>query len=235
MEEIKSDSFKIILLGAQDENYTKLVKSLEREQLKVISVENGGDWIKGIENKSADVGIIIVTQDNFFFALNHAQSVRKINKDIPLFAFATVENAHFLTEMEEQGFDDHFFIPLNTTLFMTKLKKWFSDDDFIKRLRDMVAVPADQANATVEIKCDITSVEENGITFKSSQILSKGAEISIPESDILYFLGTGPVSLVIERSWPEEEGVYKFYAEWKSDQEKMAAAVRKWGQEQKRR
>lgn len=41
------------------------------------------------------------------------------------------------------------------------------------------------------------------------------AEVKIQNSDVLFFLGMGEISLVVEKSWAEDDNTFSAYAEWK--------------------
>ncbi len=234
METKRVDKLKLVIWGGQTELQEKLVKELSKAKIISQKVSTSNEWQTSLEKNQAQAGAIIITNDNINHALELVKNIRSKDSFVPLFVFAaSKEEGHLITEAEETGFSDHFYFPIDIDLIATKLGRYFFQEDLQKFQLIQASVPLNKSDAKVNLKCQIISVDENGLTLKSSHMLTKGVEVNINQSDILHFLGQSELKVVIEKSWAEDDQTFCSYAEWKSSPEEMANSVRKWALEMK--
>lgn len=229
------DKLKLLLWADQKELSDNLIEEMKKAKIVCQKSTTGDDWVSRLQKNNYHVGAIIMTPENFDHVMTLVQKLRLLNQEIPLFIFSsTKESANLLTEAEENGVNDHFYLPLDIDLLATKLGRYFFQSDLQKLQLGLSSVPAEKSNARLILKSHVTEIDENGITFRGPHMLTKGAVVKIQNSDILFFLGMDEISLVVEKSWAEDDNTFSAYAEWKKDPEGMASAVRKWSLEMKR-
>lgn len=235
METKRIDKLKLVLWGGTKEHQDKLCEEMSKAKIVCQKASSSDDWLQTIQRGSYHAGAIILTAENFTTVMEISKRTRSQNKDIPLFLFAaSKEDGHLLTEAEENGFNDHFYLPVDIDLIATKFGRYFFQEDLQKIQLGQTIVPKAKASARLHLKCQVVSVDENGMNLRSNHLIAKGTEIKMQNSDVLFFLGYGEITMVVEKSAAEDDNTFSVYAEWKNNPEEMANAVRKWSMEMKR-
>lgn len=179
-----------------------------------------------------------VRPDVVFINLNLSQRSRNFElleklefspeKEVIVFAVNDQVEDELLAHAIECGVHDIFVRPFDEDLISTKINRYFiSDKTQAHELRYARLTPP--LKAQVDLKFRLLSVDENGMTFKSENFISKGIHFPLASPLVADIFGQPEVFFMITKTWTSDDLKDFFvYAEPRDMSEEMSAALRRF-------
>lgn len=153
-----------------------------------------------------------------------------INPENPvvLFGYNDSSEPELLTHAIEMGFQDIFVRPYDSDIISTKLTRYYQSEKTSGHEIQYVEINP-VIKAQVKLNFKLTSVDENGFTFKGDHYVSKGTTFSQKGPLIQDIFGHESQEFMITRTWLSEDWKeYFFFAEPKDMKEQTSAALRRF-------
>lgn len=161
------------------------------------------------------------------------ESLANLDQNFLFFAYLEKIEPELLAHAIESGFQDVFARPFDADVISTKINRNIqSEGTRQKNLGYFSLSPVE--NCTFECPIQITSVDENGLRFRSPHYISKGSILPLKSKMIREIFGKDEVDFIVTQTAAESNWTgFTSYAEPRIASEEKSAALRRFLLEKK--
>ncbi len=147
---------------------------------------------------------------------------------IIIFGYNDSSEPELLAHAIETGFQDIFVRPYDADIISTKLTRYYQSEKTSGHEIQYVEINP-VIKAQVKLNFKLSSVDENGFTFKGEHYVSKGTSFTQKGPLIQDIFGSDHQEFMITRTWLSDDWKeYFFFAEPKEMKEQTSAALRRF-------
>lgn len=144
------------------------------------------------------------------------------------FGYCDAANAEIIAHAIESGIDDVFSRPFDKDIISSKISRFILNDEAQKLTLQYVPL-LNPIKASFKAKFEMTSVDENGITFKTEHFINKGTTFKARDPIINDIFDVPEIELMITKTWIGEGwNEYFSFAEVREAKDKTSASLRKF-------
>ena len=186
------------------------------------------ELIEGIKKHKPGLCFIDINLHGFASGYPLVQSLhKKYGKELTLFVVSAQSGSVAISHAVELGATDYIMKPVDSTILASKLQKFFITDGTREESLSFLEHPQGiEARLLLDLK--VLEVDELGIGFESSHLLSKGSVFYLKEDSFEFLKGSGDQLMSVSSNEAFEGSIYRGYAEFGSASEELLLKVRTW-------
>lgn len=145
-----------------------------------------------------------------------------------IFGYNDGQEPELLAHAIETGIQDIFVRPFDADIISTKITRFFQSEKTQGReIQYQELNPV--VKATVRLNYKLSSVDENGLTFKGEHYISKGTTFTQKGPLIKEIFETDSQEFMVTKTWLSDDWKeYFFFAEPKDQKEQTSSALRRF-------
>lgn len=189
-------------LGTAERDFLNARPHVLFVNLTIPQRSNNFEWLEKIDNSGEELTII--------------------------FGYNDSHDTELLAHAIENGVHDIFTRPYDVDIISTKITRYYQSDKTLNRqLSYSNITPSFRAQVKFEFK--LTSVDENGFTFRASHFISKGTTFPVKTPIIKDIFEADVMEFMVTRTWASDDlNDFYVFAEPKDIKETAHAALRRF-------
>lgn len=226
---MKAKLFKAFIIDQEDELSKQLIpsisglfgkvfanKDLAAAKLEIDSLRPDIIFVNlGLKQRSSNLEFV-----ESFFANSEFDSL--------FFGYCDNASAEIIAHVIENGISDVFSRPFDKDIISSKISRYILNDEAQKLTLQYVPL-INPIKASFMANFEITSVDENGITFRTEHFINKGTTLKARDPIIYDIFAIPEIELMVTKTWIGENwNEYFSFAEVRDARDKISASLRKF-------
>lgn len=226
---MKAKLFKAFIIDQEDDLSRQLITSISGLFGKIFANKDLADAKIEIESLKPDIIFVNLSLKQRSANLEFLETLFAIPElESLFFGYCDAANSEIIAHAIESGIDDVFSRPFDKDIISSKISRFILNDEAQKLTLQYVPL-ASPIKASFKAKFEMTSVDENGLTFKTEHFINKGTTFKARDPIISEIFEVPEIEMMVTKTWIGEGwNEYFCFAEVREAKDKTSASLRKF-------